>query len=64
MGNADRPAAVDKMDRANNVQIVRIENPPPGNYMAVVFARNLLRLGQDFALVVTGDIAADSLMEI
>lgn len=63
VGNQDRPRPLDRMDRTNNVQIVRIKNPPPGNYMAVVFARSLLRLSQDYALVVTGDLGSD-LIEI
>lgn len=64
VGNQDRPQPLDRMDRANNVQIVRIKNPPPGNYMAVVFARNLLRPTQDYALVVTGDLGPAGLMEV
>lgn len=53
-GNHDRPCRIDPFDRDNNVQIVRIENPPPGNYLVIVFARNMLRPPQDYALVVTG----------
>jgi len=56
-GNHDRPRRIDPVDRDNNVQIVRIENPPPGNYLAIVFARNMLRPPQDYALVVTGALA-------
>lgn len=57
MGNEDRPRRIDRMDRDNNVQVVRIENPPPGNYLAVVFARNMIRPPQQYALVVTGDVS-------
>jgi len=62
-GNHDRPRRIDPVDRDNNVQIVRIENPPPGNYLAIVFARNMLRPPQDYALVVTGALSG-GLMEV
>ncbi len=58
MGNQDRPNPVGRLDRDNNVQIIRVENPPPGNYLLQIFAANLLA-PQDFALVVTGDLAGD-----
>lgn len=63
-GNSERPRRIDPVDRDNNVQIVRIDNPPPGNYLAVVFARNMLRPPQDYALVVTGDLAPGGLQVI
>lgn len=53
-GNHTRPHRMDPVDRNNNVQIARIDNPPPGNYLAIVFARNMLHPPQDYALVVTG----------
>lgn len=56
LGNQDRPSPVGKLDRDNNVQIIRIENPPPGNYLVQVFAANLFK-NQDWALAVTGDLA-------
>jgi serine protease AprX len=56
MGNEDRPNRIHKLDRDNNVQIIRIEQPPAGNYLLQVFAANLLT-PQDWALVVTGDVA-------
>jgi hypothetical protein len=63
-GNHERPRIIDRVDRDNNVQIVRIENPPPGNYLAVVLARNMLRPPQDYALVVTGDLGSGGLIEV
>ncbi len=50
-------------DTKNNIEIVRIKNPKPGNFLIQVFAFNLLRGGQDFSLVVTGDLRSD-LIEI
>ena len=45
------------VDAKNNVEIVRIDQPPPGDYLIQVAATNLLSTrGQDFALVVTGDL--------
>lgn len=55
MGNQDRPSPVGRLDRDNNVQIIRLESPPPGNYLLQIFAANLLE-PQDWALVVTGDL--------
>jgi hypothetical protein len=63
-GNHERPRKIDAVDRDNNVQIVRIENPPPGNYLAVVLARNMLRPPQDYALVVTGDLGPGGLIAV
>lgn len=62
-GNHERPRRIDPVDRDNNVQIVRIDNPPPGNYLAIVFARNMLRPSQDYALVVTGALGG-GLLEV
>jgi serine protease AprX len=38
--------------------VVRLEAPAAGRYTVQVFARNLLRPPQDFALVVTGRLAS------
>ena len=43
-------------DPNNNVQVVRIENPVPGDYTIMIVASNLLVPPQAFALVVTGDL--------
>jgi serine protease AprX len=54
MGNADLPDALTLPDPDNNVEIVRIVTPVAGTYFVQVFAGNLLKPPQDFALVVTG----------
>lgn len=57
MANADLPLAIQTPDPDNNVQVVRIANPPAGNYLIQVSARNLLKPDQDYALVVVGELA-------
>jgi hypothetical protein len=44
------------LDPHNNVQVVRVEAPTPGNYTIVVTAVDLLSRPQTYALVVTGDL--------
>jgi hypothetical protein len=57
LGNQDRPQRITQFDPDNNVEIVRIEEPPVGDYLIQIAADNLLdTAGQDFALVVTGDL--------
>lgn len=57
VGNQDLPMRLSPIDADNNVEIVRIEAPPPGDYLIQIFAQNLLSTkGQDFALVITGDL--------
>ena len=56
MGNHDRQNPIGLLDRDNNVQIIRVEQPQPGNYMLQVFAPNILKAGQHYAVVVTGAI--------
>ena len=46
------------MDTDNNVEVVRIEAPPKGDYLIQVTAANLLKPPQAFALVVTGDLTS------
>jgi serine protease AprX len=46
-------------DTRNNVQVVRIEKPPPAVYTIVVTADMLAFPPQTFALVVTGDLKSD-----
>ncbi|HEU5218963.1 MAG TPA: S8 family serine peptidase, partial [Gemmatimonadales bacterium] len=53
-GNDKVPRGFNGPDAIDNVEIIRIENAPPGQYMAVVIASNLLKPPQDFALVITG----------
>lgn len=54
MGNADLPDALTLPDPDNNLEIVRIVAPTAGTYFVQVFAANLLKPPQDFALVVAG----------
>ena len=56
IGNQNLPLKITPVDVENNVEIVRIENPPPGDYLIQISAQNLRIPGQDFALVVTGDL--------
>jgi serine protease AprX len=58
VGNADVPNALTRSDADNNVEVVRLEEPAAGRYTLQVFARNLLRPPQDFALVVTGRLSS------
>lgn len=55
MGNARLPDSLNIPDTDNNVESIRLENPPPGTYLLQVSATNLLAGPQDFALVVAGD---------
>lgn len=43
-------------DPNNNVQVVRVANPPPGIYTIAVVANMILTPPQSFALVVTGEL--------
>jgi serine protease AprX len=55
IGNAHRPQFLaSPADLANNVQAVRIDAPPDGEYTVWVEAKNLTQPGQRFALVATG----------
>lgn len=53
-GNQDTAKQAKRFDRDNNVQIIRLPDAPPGDYVISIVALNLLRPGQDFALVVLG----------
>ena len=58
VGNADLPAKLTATDPDNNVEIVRLENPPAGDYLIQISANNLLKGPQDFALVVSGELTS------
>lgn len=58
MGNADRRSALKIPDPDNNVEVVRLQNPPTGDYLIQISATNLLRGPQDFALVVAGELVS------
>ena len=51
---AQLPNGLTALDSENNVEIVRIANPPGGIYRVQVVATNILKGPQDYALVVTG----------
>lgn len=55
-GNPDALRLVRSPDRENNVEMIRLEQPKPGNYLIQIAAHNILHGPQDFALVVTGDL--------
>lgn len=56
LGNSDLPMSLKIPDPDNNVEIIRIDQPQ-GDYLVQIVASNLLRAsGQDFALVITGDL--------
>ena len=56
--NANLLGALTEPDGDNNVESVRLENAPAGNYLVQISAVNLLGGPQDFALVVTGDLTS------
>ncbi len=53
-GNEQLADALTLPDPDNNVEVVRIDNPPDGTFLIQVFVANMLKPPQDFALVVTG----------
>lgn len=59
VGNADVPQRLGAFDPENNVEVIRIDDPAPGDYMLMCFAHNLLEGPQDFALVVTGALTSE-----
>jgi len=55
--NGNDPFASKKEDSTNNMEIIRIETAQPGLYTVKVFARNLPKGKQSFALIITtGDM--------
>jgi serine protease AprX len=56
-GNTGLPE-ITKSDVDNNVEVIRVDDPAPGRWLIQVFARNLLRPSQDYALVVTGALSS------
>jgi serine protease AprX len=56
-GNMGLPE-ITKSDVDNNVEVLRVDDPAPGRWLIQVFARNLLRPPQDYALVVSGALAS------
>jgi serine protease AprX len=56
-GNTGLPGLTNS-DVDNNVEVIRIDDPAPGRWLIQVFARNLLRPPQDYALVATGALSS------
>jgi serine protease AprX len=50
------PFGLDFTDKRNNVEVIRVPNPGPGEYRARVFAQNTAQPNQGYALVVIGPI--------
>ena len=57
-GNDGGQGSLGDGDDLNNVEIVRVDDPPAGTWRIMVSASNLLMPGQDFALVVTGALTS------
>ncbi len=58
-GNEQLPLRISPVDAENNVEVVRIDTPVKGDYLIQITATNLLgTTGQDFALVVSGDLTS------
>ncbi len=58
IGNANLPLSLGVPDPDNNVEVIRLENPEPGDYLIQISATNLLKTPQDYALVVTGELGS------
>ncbi len=58
-GNQDIPRTITAFDRDNNVEVIRLENPLPGDYLIAIQAGNIIFNPQDFALAVTGHLTSD-----
>lgn len=56
-GNDHVPRGFNGPDPNNNVEIIRLDNAAPGQYVLAVIATNVLRAPQDMAVVVTGRLA-------
>jgi serine protease AprX len=55
-GNMALPHGLNQPDATNNVEIIRIDSAPAGNYLIQIVVSNLLE-PQDFALIVTGNFS-------
>jgi subtilisin family serine protease len=58
IGNDKLPRSLGIPDPENNVEVVRLDNPAPGDYLIQITASNLLQAGQDYALVVVGELGS------
>ena len=64
MGNQQLRLGLKIPDADNNVEVVRITAPDPGRYLIQITAQNLLKAPQDFALVVTGSLVRDEVIQV
>jgi hypothetical protein len=55
LGNQNLPDRLTLPDPDNNVETIQIQNAQAGTYLIQVVMSDLLKPGQDFALVITGD---------
>lgn len=60
IGNQDLPQSITPVDVENNVEVIRVQNPAPGNYLVQVMATNLVMTdnNQAFALVASGRLSS------
>ena len=58
-GNEKVPRGFNGPDPNNNVEIIRIDDAAPGQYMVAIVASTILRPPQDVALIVTGRLTSD-----
>jgi serine protease AprX len=58
-GNMQLPMGLNQPDTVNNVELIRIDNAPAGQYIVQVTATSILRGPQDFALVVSGPLTSN-----
>lgn len=56
IGNQNLPMKLTVPDSENNVEVIRVDDPPSGDYTVQISATNLLQIPQDFALVITGEL--------
>jgi hypothetical protein len=59
LGNQQLKFGIGLPDVDNNVEVLRVPSPAPGQWLIQIAATNLLRAPQHFALVVTGDLQTD-----
>lgn len=61
VGNENGALNVILPDPNNNVEVIRIDNAPAGDYLVKVVATTIMRVSQDYALVVAGPLASPTL---
>ncbi len=62
LGNEHLPGSLKIPDPDNNVEVVRLDHPAPGDYLIQIAASNLLQGPQPFALVVAGELNSGLVM--